>query len=394
MRFSLDTQLSTPQAVGAHAGAGGPSGGWSGARMTDLVQRVEQAAAAGLLPHLALAADPARVQDLVARGQAWRRRGSKGADRLVVVGEPGAAMAVCLLGVVQDPAAVVWVDQPDRRRVAAALAGARHARLLVLEGPAWVAELAAAMAPGARGVTVVREPGEGGALAADEVWEEAGASDLRFGPTGAAGLAVAGFAGVEGLAMAAVLEDTVHALTRVGTRQNPALRLAMMARALTDQHGLHTPVLLSAHTRLLAWAGWASHAWAALSARSVPATSGYHARGAAPLVLPAGDEALIQRLIAGPRDHWTLRMDRALAADEPLDALAGRLLDAHMTQLVRDGRPVARLHLSGDGPVDLAAASLLWSQAALYAAALDPVDPLTMDAADAWRRLQDEGPPG
>lgn len=394
LRLNLDTQLAAPQVVGARAGAGASRGGGSSARLADLVARVQQAADAGLLPHLPLAADAARVQALVARGQAWRRQGSRGADRLVIVGEPGAARAAALLGAAQDPAAVAIVDQPDPALVQAAFVGARHPRLLVLAGPAWIGELATHLAPRARGMVVVHEPEEPPGLPADEVWPQAGAADPRFGVTGAAGLVVAGFAGGDGAALALALGQAVEGLARVGVRQNPALRLAVLARELSDQHGLHTPVLLSARQRLGAWSAWASGAWAALSARSVPTVGGYQAHGAAALALPAGDEALIQRLVAGPRDHWTLRIDRAPAADDPLDGLARGLLDAHTTQLVRDGRPVVRLDLQGDGPLDLAVAALFWSQAALFAAALDPVDPLTMDAADAWRRLQGEGSPG
>ncbi|MCK6504776.1 hypothetical protein L6R53_15450 [Myxococcota bacterium] len=394
MRLTLDTQLAAPQIVGARAGVAPARSGWSGARLADVVERVRQAADAGVLPHLPLAADARRIQALAARGQASRRKGGKGADRLVIVGEPGAARAVALVGAVRDPGALAVVDQPDASLVDAALAGARAPRLVVLEGPAWVAELAAHLAPRARGVTVFREPGEAGAAPGDDAWEEAGAADPRFGVTGAAGLWVAGFAGVEGTELAAALGPAAEELLRVGPRQNPALRLAVLARELTDLHGLHTPVLLGAQRRLTDWAAWAGRAWAALSARSVPVEGGYQARGAAAVVVPAGDEALVQRLIDGPRDHWTLRIERSPLADDPLDTLARSMLDAHTTQLVRDGRPVVRLHLPGDGPLDLAVAALFWSQAALFAAALDPVDPLTMDAADAWRRLQGEGPPG
>ena len=57
---------------------------------------------------------------------------------------------------------------------------------------------------------------------------------------------------------------------------------------------------------------------------------------------------------------------------------------------MRDGRPVVRLLLGDTEAPDLAALSWLWLQAAVMAAALDPIDPLTMDAADDWRNLVDD----
>lgn len=392
MRFSLDTQLSSAQAVGARAGVASARSALPGSQLAALLQRVEEAARAGLLPHLDAARDPEQGQAMVARGLAWRHRGARSADRVVLVGEPGACAAAALLARAAGAADMLIVDQPAAELVQAAQVGAKRPRMVVLEGPPWVGELARRVGEGVATWTVFREAGVRPGAEPDlpegaEVVVAPGAADARFGAVGPAALALAGWARLDGTDLAQALAGICLACTGAGQRSNPALRLALLAHELARGPGLTLPVLLTASPRLADWASWAARAWSAFSARPVPETGGYRARGSTPLVVAAGDEALIQRLIAGPRDHWVLALDRQAEASDALGLLARDLVETHVRQLVRDGRPVVRLDLRDDGPLAQAELAFLWTHAALLAAALDPVDPLTMDAADDWRAL-------
>jgi len=414
MAVTLDTELASPQAVGPRSGVPERRLQARSHQLTELQQRLDEATTAGLLPHVALARDPAAVQAAVARGEAWRHRGAASADRVIVVGEPGAVAAARVLACAGDTAGstagntagtpggntaeLVFIDQPDTRQVQAALAGARRPRLVVLAGPQWVRTLAEALRPQVRTATVFADEAEHPLLALASEPAEAvvapGAADARFGVVGPAALALAGFARLPGAPLAAALSTMEARCHASGVRGNPALRLGALAAELGQGHGLFTPTLVVGGTRMQTWAAWASRAWAALSSRAIPAGDGaapsYLARGACPLVLLAGDEALVQRVIAGPRDLWLAGICLSTDGGAAPDAALATLVDAHLRHAVRDGRPVVRLLLGDTEAPDLAALSWLWLQAAVMAAALDPIDPLTMDAADDWRNLVDD----
>jgi len=386
VRISLDLDSTTPAVVGARAGVPPHRLQALTGALADLLARLSDAEGSGLLPHLTLARQPGGMARWVAHGAAWSAPGRKRNDRLVLVGEPGAVDAARLLAPPGTGRALAVVDRPDPRQVAAAFDGAKRPRVIALLGPRWIGELTGLLAERAAAVTVFDGEAEGAVLPDAEQVTVAGAADPRFGFLSPASLSVAGFGGVSPDALVAAAGAGLAACTDPAVRHNPAARLGALAAHLAVIEGLPVPLLLSPDASLDRFAAWASGAWAAITCRLVPVPSGQAPRGAAPLVARLGDEAMIQRSLAGSRDLWAVSL-RASGDDGhgPVAALRGRLADAQRRQLVEDGRPVARLSVSGGGPPARLALALVWVQAALIAAALDPVDPLSMDAADDWR---------
>ncbi len=359
--------------------------------LAELHGRLAQAESAGLVPHLGAARRPDHVATWMAHGARWRRGGAASTDRLVLLGEPGAVAALRVLHAGGPDAPVAVVDRPDPDQLAAALAGAKRPRLLVLPGPPWVMPVAHALRDRVKAVTFLA----GDALALADLppdlsaWpraesiDEPGCSDPRFAAVLAGALCLAGFARLEPQPLQAALTDMAAACDRRGIHDNPGFRLGAVAARFAAVHALTLPALLVPRAALDPWASWASRCWAAFSCRAVPVAGGVTPRGGAGLVVRSGDEGMVQRLVEGPRDLWALLLE--VEGDRPLDRVGRAVLQAHHQQLVGDGRPVVRLGLRDTSAATRLALSLLWMHAALVAAALEPVDPLTMDAADAWR---------
>lgn len=388
MRFRLDTRLSEASTIGARAGMALDEGSLLAQRLMGRLQELHQATEAGLLPALRLAADPQAARRAVELGASWRGSGRSAADRLVLVGEPGAVAAAALLARSLGRSDLSLVDQPDSRLIHAALDGARRPRVLALSGPRWVPAAVAAMGLDAARVTVAMDEDDT-TLSWGQPWVAPGAMDGRLGAVGPAGLAVLGWAGCPEPLLSGLIEALGEAVDVVhggASRANPSLRLALLARGLEAADPASAPALVASTPALRRWASWAASTWLAVRSRSAPRGAAFELMGATPLVCAAGDEAAVQRLCEGSRGPWSL----LLGIDGlPADALAAEalaLLNAQASLLSDHGRPAVRILLRDDSPATLAQLCVWWAVGCLLAASLDAVDPLTMDAADRLRQ--------
>jgi hypothetical protein len=335
---------------------------------------------------------------------------AKETDCIVVLGEPAAVAAVRVLEGMpaQAPASkgrrraagagtrpgFAALDAPDPVALAAAFDGARAPLLVVLDGPPWVRALAEVASVRAASAFVVGEPGAdewtlpGAARAAAP-----GATDPRFGAMGGAALAVAAARGVPVEAALDGLRRMAQRCAQPGMFDNPAYLLASLVDAAAEERGLTQIALLLPSPRMADWGGWARGAWTAVVSKTRVRDSVRDYHGTTPMIVQAGDEAMVQRLIDGPRNVLTL----ALWADEvgaPVAEgaaatweLARGLMGAHVKQLVTSGRPVVRI---GFGAVDashLLELAMMWVHAAVASAARAELDPLAMPAADRWREI-------
>ena len=389
MRFRLDTRLSEASSIGARAGFVLDEGSALAQRLMGRLQELQTATDEGLLPALRLAADGAAVRGAIETGAGWRGSGRGAADRLVLVGEPGAVAAAALLARSLGVADLAWVDQPDLRLLHAALSGARRPRLLALAGPRWVAEAARASGLERARIIVALDQDEPG-LDWGQPWVAPGASDARLGAVGPAGLAVLGWAGGASEAliggMSEALVEALDVVRGAASRANPSLRLALLARGLEAADPASAPALVAATPALRRWASWAASTWLAVRSRSAPRGAAVELMGATPLVCAAGDEAAVQRLCEGARGPWSLLLGIEGLPADALAAEALALLNAQASLLSDHGRPAVRVLLRDDAPATLAQLCVWWGVGCLLAASLDAVDPLTMDAADRLRQ--------
>lgn len=359
-------------------------------RLSAVHAQLEAAADEDLLPHRGLVRHPERLAPALQATRGWK------ADRVVVLGEPGAVGAATLLACQGGLRPVVGVDGPDPALLRAALAGAEAPALVVLDGPAWVRRVATAMAPRFESIAVFvgdGTAGDGWALGGQAPIEVPGAADARFGVVGAASLGLAAWAGHDPDCIVAEISSMATRCDSRGVFDNPAFGLAAVALELSGPHGDALPIVMLPTSRLSAFGLHLARAWTAFSARAVEQGNVRRLVGATPVVFTAGDEAMAQRAVEGPPEAWLL----ALWVDDPGgdDAAAWEvvrtLTEAHVKQSVRARRPVVGLRLSDLEPGTVAAASYLVVHAGLTLAALRGLDPLAMPAADALRDLQEDG---
>jgi hypothetical protein len=393
MRIDVDWTALDAATVGARDGVRRGDLTALSARVAGLHDDVAAAAAAGSLPHLDAARDE-NVTRWLETGSSWGHGRGK-VTRLLVIGEPAAVGAVAVLAGPSAPG-VSLVAGLDPEAIGAALLLPGKARLIVLDGPTWVRELAHTLAPRCSAVTVFRGDGLSGpglTLPGCESWDVRGAADPRFGVVGAAAMALLGFSGRS----AAGLQD---ALTGGRERnmvramlQNPAYRLAASLSVLEQRRGRQGVHLLLDTGGLLPWAAWASGAWAAIASKRVADASGAtRLRGGVVTHGLFADEAAIQRLAEGPASALvvTVEVGRAAVDSELLPGAnlaqqGQQLVNQQVAWLGRRHQPAVRLRLPELNAAGLAELSVLWLQAALVSTALDEGDPLRMDGADQWR---------
>lgn len=386
MRFSLDTKATTPERIGARDGVPAARLQALARPLFDLQARLDEATAHGLLPHLALTAD--QVSDWMGQGAAWREGGRRAVDRVLVLGEPGAVAAALALLPADASSRVAGIDRPELAAVDLALAGARRPRLLVLHGPAWVLPFAATLAPRFSALTLLSEeplePAASAALPEADCRVAPGSCDPRFGVLGAASFLLAGFAGLDPQPLRAALDERRLASRLQTLKDNPGHRLGALA-ALLAHAGFAAPVLVVGAPGLDAWARWAAGAWTAIKSRAVPVPGGVAARGGLCPRVRLGDEAAMQGLLEGPRGGFVLVLEQR--GEGPEARWAQALSATLRAQVARQQLPLVAVLVDDPSPATRLALSDFWLQAALVAAALDPVDPLTMNGADAFREL-------
>lgn len=361
--------------------------------------RLATAKAGGQLPYAA--PDRAnRAKRAAELAGCWARE----VERMVVVGEPGAARAAMLLARAAGDRDTIVIDSPDPEALDRVLAAQGRVGLVVLDGPRWVRDLGGMLAERAVATWVFDAdgpPAEPWMPPRGARFEGGDGADPRFGVIGPAALALAARAGANLDAIVAALDQAEARCLAPALFTNPAWRCAATIYAF-GQEGVVATALLAPGGLMAAWAAWAASAWAAVAVKSVDRGALRAPGGQAPQVVAVGDESWVQRLVEGDPDLLTF----ALWADDPgVDRPVGRvsawylarsMLGAHIQQLVEGGRPVLRIRLSDLSPASLAAASYLWLDAVVALAVLCGADPLAMDAADRWRLIQasEFGPAG
>lgn len=347
-----------------------------------------ESAAAGMLPHLqALDIDRVRAVSAPLAGRP-----------IALLAEPGVAAAVVAL-VTASGAPLRLLDATDAEALARAVAEP-DAALVVLDGPGWVRLLAAELAPLFKTALVFSGDGTGAASWAPPgavLIEEPGASDPRFAGVGLAAMALLAAADVPLAPVRDALAQAAERCLEPAMADNPAYALAASVLAL-EEKGARSPVLILPARRTLAWGRWLAGAWGAIALREELKGSLRRIRGDAGRCMLAGDEAAIQRLVLGEPDQIIVSVsgarpagaDRALSAGLSMWTLGEALREAHAAQLQQAGRPHIRLLTPALDPAGLAAAAVVWLHAALVVGAARGGDPLTMDAADAWRALLEE----
>lgn len=377
LRLNLDYALTLANAVGV----------WGGVDQRQLRAQIPKmnAVHAALLaagdqgwPHTrALSGDP------LERAGAWAEARRSAGDRVVVLGEPGAVAAARVLasGLAAQPR---WVDAPDALEDALA-DGPAH--LLVLDGPPWVRWLAASSAGRCSGLTVAGDeptPLDGAELLP-------GPADARFGVLGPAALALALLGGADGQGVLDEARSVARRCAHPALFENPAYLWAALMVAGRES-GLERLAFLLPTARLEPWAAWAARAWVSLTSRADTRSGVRVHGGVGAITARLGDEALIQHILAGPRDL----LGCAVVVDDGggASALAGErwalsraLLTAQVQQMSRVGRPVIQIRLPSLKPGMIAGLSVLVLHAALAVAIASDLDPLAAPAAAAWRAL-------
>ena len=389
--LQLDISGILSERIGDHHGISRDQLRLSGARLQAILPPLQAAAEAGMLPHLQLPT-PHDVQAVV---DALQGR------PIVLLGEPAAASGAAALAWAAGGAGhLTVVDAPDAALLAAVPGGLSEAALVVLDGPPWVREIAAALARQVAVVLVFAGDGTGDepwAPAGAAVWASPGSADARFSGVGLAAFALlAATAPQDAEAALAAAQDTATRCRHAeAALEEPTLLLAAALLGLEQVRDVRAPCWLVSSGRLLPWARWLGGAWSALSSREDVSGGGLAVRrGALGTAILQGDEAALQALLEGTAERVVLipggvlpDSEGVLTATPTLARLGLALQEAHQRQLVGAGRPVVVVRGRWLGAARLAALSVAWLHAAVAVAACRGGDPLTMDAADGWRLL-------
>jgi hypothetical protein len=351
----------------------------------DIVAEVDEAHAAGHLPHLAHALDPEFARRAEALRAAWSKH-----ERLVLLGDAGAVAAMTALGCPETLATVV--DPLEARPDLVVGAG-----LIVLEGPPWVKAVAGAMAAAAAACWRVQGDGTGGsdstAPSADSdgatVVSIVGGADPRFAALTPAAAALASLAGADLDAISAALSRAAKTALLSARVENPALELGQAAVGLVEGPGRGAPALVVPRN-LSRWARHAARVWVAFTGRERHVSGLRHPPAGTPQVLERGDEVAAVRLSGGPADAWALVVSAPTDGAVSVEAsLASADLDAAWsTLLLEAGCPVVTLSLPDASAAGRAAGMLIITHAALFVAVHRGIEPLALPAADRLREVQ------
>ncbi len=399
--LELDTSWVWESALGAGRGVDRARFGSLASRVAAGHEELIEAASAGWLPHVSDLGDARAPRRAADRARRWARS----AEELVVLAEPGVAdMLRCWTALVDAPP-VRFVAGPDPAGLRRALAGGGR-MLVVFDGPPWVRALAERLVADPEGPErAVVFAGDG---TPDDGWKPRGArriaspgcADGRFGAFGDGALAVAAFAGVDVAELVGGARAAAGACAAPALHGNPAWRLAAVAHLLGLRGG--GPVLLAPAGGFSgALARHAARLWSALLVRRREGEGLRLDAPRAPAVLVAGDEGATNALAEDGDDAWLLVLPTPPAgAGDRWNArgIERALLDAHVEQALRSGRPVVRLRPTAPGALGAGAAAWMLTQAAVAAAVLAGVDPTALPAADELRVLHEraagDSPPG
>ena len=357
------------------------------ARLAAVQEELDEVAEQGLLDHRRVALDAEAVE----RGQDWANEG----ERVVLMGDAGAVLGASLLC---PEGALDQVTCPDPLVLQRILSGPEPVHLLALDGPPWVRALAAGLAGRVGRVTVVKGDGSDAPsweLPGVQRWEEAGSADLRFAPFSPLAQALAEYCDVP---LGPLMEAWRGASEQCGGRatwDNPALLLAGIAAATADSDRGRL-VLVGGDASLGRLAGWAAASWSAITVKATGESGVRRAHDTLPVAGTLGDEALVQRLVEGPDDAWSLLLTGTpgagdLALDGPVGSvgvIARDLARAWGSLLTESHRPHVRLRASGEGAAASLALATVLVHAALALAVYRGLAPLQMPAADRLRALQ------
>jgi hypothetical protein len=345
-------------------------------RLREVHEVVRAGAGAGRWPHLQLPdeAELAAAREIAAE---LRRR----APRLAVVGQPGAIAALRAITEALGVESPRWVSSPDSATLDAL--DSPDVAWLVLEGPAWVDQVAEWAVGQGR---IVAMAGAGTHDAPPNGWwiSDPVAGDGRFGGLGAAAAVCAAWAGVDIEAVHLGARDMVEACERPALFENPAYTFALTTVFLERDLGVSIPVHIATSGRLEAFTRWLVRMWGAVLADSVPVEGVMRHQGAAGVSGIVGDEELIQVLLLGPRDKHVSLWDVADGESGRGAAEAVLQSRALQTLLDRENVPYLRVRLPGLDARSLGAAMFLAEHAAVTASLFLDVDPLGLDGVSAW----------
>ncbi|MDP2311514.1 MAG: hypothetical protein Q8P41_01300 [Pseudomonadota bacterium] len=345
-------------------------------RLREVHEAVRKGADAGRWPHLQLP-DDAQLAEV--RRIAGELRGR--ASRLAVVGQPGAIAALRAVTEALGVESPRWVTSPDG--VVLAALDSPDVAWLVLEGPMWADQVAEWAVGQGRAVAVA---GAGSHEAPPDGWwiTDPVAGDGRFGGLGIAAALCAAWAGVDIEAVHLGARDMATACERPALFENPAYTMALTSINIERDLALSVPTHLVSTGRLEAFAGWLVRMQGAVLADSVPVEGVMRHTGAAGVAGVVGDEELLQVLLLGPRDKYIVLWDGTdgavgLGADEAVAQVR-----AVQALLDRENIPHLRVRLPGVDARSLGAAMFLATHAAVAASVFLDVDPLGLDAVNAW----------
>jgi hypothetical protein len=367
--------------------------------LVGLFSRIEDEIAAandaGLLPHLQVGS-PGRVAAAQRQAATWKAA----ADHLLVLGEPSAVDAALLAARSAGPSCEgqpLALTSPDPVVLAGLLAhGGTRRQLVVLDGPAWVRRVATALAGAAEGVTVYAGDGaasDGWTLENADRVADPGCSDARFAAFGAAGLAIAAWAGEDAARLEASLVAASGSSRGRGLLQNAAWKWAASAHLLSPAAEVCSPTLLVPSARLSALGRVLSATWMTITIRRQATGARWSVQGVGPELVVAGDEARVPMMLH--RSTWAMAVwsENPGPASHPVAAAAWQeargLTGAHIRQIAEAGIPVLRVRsvcLDAAGCLALAWTGL---HAALGFALARELPPLEAPDADRLRILQE-----
>lgn len=350
-------------------------------RLRAVHDAVQRGAESWRWPHLLLP-DEVALDAVVATARALAAR----APVLAVAGQPGALAALRgVLAALAPDAAVRWVGAPDPALTA--IVDREDVGWIVLEGPAWADALAEEAVGRGRAVAIA---GEGDHEAPPEGWwvSDPTAGDGRFGALGMASLLAAAACGVDVRALLDGARAMAASCERSALFENPAYSLAMALLVVAKDAGAATPVHLVPTTRLQPFAEWAGRTWGAVLCGAQVVEGVRQRLGGQGLGGTLGDEELHQSLLAGTRDKAVVLWDVEGVAPFAAASRAFRAVWA------REQLPLVRVRLPGLDARTLGASVTLASHAALVASLWMDLDPLRLEAVEAWyAALERAGPP-
>lgn len=345
-------------------------------RLRDAHDVLVRGAADGRWPHLNLP-DAEQVAGVSEIAAGLRAR----APRLAVVGQPGAVAALRAVTEALGVRVPHWVTSPD----AASVPGLDSADVawLVLEGPAWVDQVAEwAVASG----RVVAVAGAGTHPAPPHGWwiSDPVAGDGRFGGLGLAGLVCAAWAGVDVDGLLGGARDMVAACARPALFENPAYTLALSTIFVERDLGISTVAHLATSGRMEAFSAWLVRMWGAVLTDTVTIDGVVRHTGTAGVAGVVGDEELLQVLLVGPKDKLVAIWDVSEGDHGPGAREGVAQVNAFQDLVNRENLANLRVRLPGLDARTLGAAILLAQHAAVSASVFLDLDPLGLSAVTAW----------